>query len=89
MVLTCLEQPGRILGFYSLSSKQIDVSDLPPELTKKLPKYNSLGATLLGRFAIDEEFTHDKAPELRLASIYLLMQSQKYGTLPVVLPLMQ
>jgi hypothetical protein len=55
-VLTADEVPDEILGYYTISPKHINTTDLPPELTKRLPKYNELGVTLLGRFAIAEEF---------------------------------
>jgi len=55
-VLTTAEHPEAILGYYTLSPKHITTSDLPNELTKRLPRYNEIGVTLLGRFAIAEQF---------------------------------
>ncbi len=55
-VLTAEEVSNGILGYYTISPKHINTTDLPSELTKRLPKYNELGVTLLGRFAIAEEF---------------------------------
>jgi hypothetical protein len=70
-VLTLKVDPSVIVGYYTLSNKQILVGDLPQELTKKLPKYNSLGATLLGRFAIDAKYQHDYCPGLGFGKILL------------------
>jgi hypothetical protein len=59
-VLTAKELPGRIIGYYTISPKHINTSDLPSELTRKLPRYNELGVTLLGRLAIDQDFATNK-----------------------------
>ena len=42
-----------VLGYYTLSSYGIVTRDLPPELSRKLPRYEQIPATLLGRLAID------------------------------------
>src|SRR5882757_992746 len=42
-------EPTRIAGFYTLSAAIIQRTDLPEALTKKLPRYHELPATLLGR----------------------------------------
>ena len=43
-----------VLGYYSLSSSTIDLNTLPEEKRKKLPRYPSVPATLLGRLAVDQ-----------------------------------
>ncbi|MBX9879421.1 MAG: hypothetical protein K2Y22_13250 [Candidatus Obscuribacterales bacterium] len=53
-VLTSKKEPGKILGYYSLSANRIKISDLPKELTKRFPRYDDIGVTLLGRFAVDK-----------------------------------
>ena len=45
-----------IAGFYTLSATGIDVSALPAELARRLPRYPRLPAILLGRLAIDQRF---------------------------------
>ena len=47
---------GRIAGYYTLSSASLRADDLPRELTKALPRYSHLPATLLGRLAVDASF---------------------------------
>jgi GNAT superfamily N-acetyltransferase len=42
---------GTVLGFYTLSATSIQLADLPAALTKRLPRYPRLPATLLGRLA--------------------------------------
>ncbi|MDP9413740.1 MAG: GNAT family N-acetyltransferase [Pseudomonadota bacterium] len=40
-----------IAGFYSLSSYTLGLSDLPPDLARKLPRYEAIPAALIGRLA--------------------------------------
>jgi GNAT superfamily N-acetyltransferase len=55
-VIVPLADRGRIAGFYTLSATTIQLEKLPPEFTKKLPRYPHLPATLLGRLARSLEF---------------------------------
>ena len=48
-----VDEENRIRGFYTLSATSILLTDLPPELAKRLPRYPRLPATLLGRLATD------------------------------------
>ena len=52
-VFVLVEEAGspEVLGFYTLSSTAIDVGQLPPEFLKKMPRYQQLPATLIGRLA--------------------------------------
>ena len=68
-VLTGKENPGKILGFYSLSATKIRLDDLPQSIQKKLGHYGALPATLLGRLAVDAEF---QGCGLRLGEILLI-----------------
>jgi GNAT superfamily N-acetyltransferase len=52
-VLVPESDPSRIAGYYTLTQTSIVLGKLPPELTKKLPRYPELGATLIGRLARD------------------------------------
>lgn len=58
----------RIAGYYTLSSDNIRVDDLPAELVKrlKLPHYPFFGATLIGRLARDLVFKGQGVGELLL-----------------------
>lgn len=50
---------GKIVaGYYTLSQYAVDAGVLPEEVARKLrmPKYDKLPATLLGRLARDEQF---------------------------------
>jgi hypothetical protein len=51
-VLVAEADPQIPLGFYTLSSQQIEAGDLPPKLTKKMGRCKHIPATLIGRFAV-------------------------------------
>ena len=50
-VLVAEAGSSEVLGFYTLSSTAIDVGRLPAEFLKKMPRYQQLPATLIGRLA--------------------------------------
>jgi GNAT superfamily N-acetyltransferase len=52
-VLVAEADPGRIVGYYTLSQTAVVVGQLPEAVTKRLPRYPQLGATLIGRLARD------------------------------------
>ena len=47
---------GRVAAYYTLAAASVPMTDLPAELTKKLPRYPSFAAALIGRLAVDENF---------------------------------
>jgi GNAT superfamily N-acetyltransferase len=47
---------GAIAGYYTLAATSVQASDLPPDILKRLPRYASLPAALVGRLAIDQRF---------------------------------
>lgn len=49
-------EQSRIAGYYTLSAGQIALSDLPADVTKKLPRYPVVPVARVGRLAIDVEF---------------------------------
>jgi GNAT superfamily N-acetyltransferase len=61
-----LDKERRILGFYTLSAYTILGAELPATLTKKLPKYPLIPATLLGRLAVHRELQGQKLGRLLL-----------------------
>ncbi len=52
-VLVAEDDPGRIVGYYTLSQTAVVTQQLPEAVTKRLPRYPQLGATLIGRLARD------------------------------------
>jgi GNAT superfamily N-acetyltransferase len=49
----CDAVPIAILGYYTLAATSLRLQALPPAVTKRLPKYPDIPATLLGRLAVD------------------------------------
>ncbi len=45
---------GAIGGYYTLSSTGVTLAELPVEITRRLPRYPIIPATLLGRLAVDQ-----------------------------------
>ena len=45
-----------LAGFYTLSAADIPVTDLPPDIVKRLPRYPTLPAARVGRLAVDTRF---------------------------------
>ena len=43
---------GSILGYYTLSAYGIQLSALPERISRRLPRYPTIPATLLGRLAV-------------------------------------
>ena len=43
--------PKRVIGFYTLCATSVELSVLPMELTKRLPRYPEIPAILVGRLA--------------------------------------
>lgn len=55
-VITAKDAPRTILSYYTLSSRELKIEQLPPEFAKKSRKYGYVGVTLLGRMAVDERY---------------------------------
>ena len=47
---------GQVAAYYTLASAGIPFTELPPEITKKLPRYPSIPAVRMGRLAVDARF---------------------------------
>ena len=52
-VATRVQQPNKIVGYYTLSSLAIELSQLPQSHARKLPRH-PVPAALLGRLAVDQ-----------------------------------
>lgn len=51
---------GKIAGYYTLAAAGVPLNDLPPELTRRLPRYPSVPVARVGRLAIDQRFQGQK-----------------------------
>lgn len=80
--------PGEktILGYYTLSSFSIDLSDLPYDTARKLPSYPNIPVTLLGRLAVDQRHAGQGYGEFLLTDALhrSLTQSSQIAALAVV-----
>jgi GNAT superfamily N-acetyltransferase len=85
-VLVPASEPGRIAGYYTLSSATIETTTLPPKLAQRLPRYPKCPATLLGRLARDSAFRGKGIGELLLVSALkrALENTHQVGSIAVV-----
>lgn len=58
---------AKIAGFYTLSSHSIALTDLPADITRKLPRYPSVPAVLIGWLGRDETFRGQHVGSMLLA----------------------
>ncbi len=47
---------GVIGGYYTLSATGVKLTEFPVDITRKLPRYPLVPATLLGRLAVDQNY---------------------------------
>jgi len=47
---------GQVAAYYTIAAASIPFVDLPPEESKRLPRYPTLPAVRIGRLAVDERF---------------------------------
>jgi predicted GNAT family N-acyltransferase len=55
-VITAKDDPKQILAYYTLSSRELKLDQLPEEIAKKAGKYGHVGVTLIGRMAVAEKY---------------------------------
>jgi len=51
-----LDDAGVIAGYYTFAAASIPLTELPTDITKRLPRYALLPAGLVGRLAVDQKF---------------------------------
>ncbi len=51
-----LTEEQRVAGYYTLAAASVLLTDLSPEIQKKLPRYPSVPTVLMGRLAVDRAF---------------------------------
>jgi GNAT superfamily N-acetyltransferase len=73
-----------VAGYYTLSSIGINIGELPPEVTKKLPKYPILPATLLNRLAVDKKYQGKKLGEILLMDALYRSLKNEIASMAVV-----
>jgi ribosomal protein S18 acetylase RimI-like enzyme len=58
---------GRVAGYYTLAAAGVPLTDLAPELTRRLPRYPSVPVARVGRLAVDTAFHGKKLGSALLA----------------------
>ena len=61
-----LEDEDAVVGYYTLSSYTLQLTDIPPSIAKKYPKNLLLPCWLIGRLAVDQKFQGRKIGETLL-----------------------
>ena len=51
-----LDASGVVAGYYTLAATSLPLTELPADLTKRLPRYPLVPAGLIGRLAVDLAF---------------------------------
>ena len=85
-VLVPVDNPTEIVGFYTLSATGVPLQDMPPDVIKKLPRYPTIPATLLGRLAVSQAHQGKRLGEYLLldALTRSLEAGKKVGSVAVI-----
>jgi GNAT superfamily N-acetyltransferase len=68
---------GSVAGYYTLSSTAVKLAELPPEVSRRLPRYPLIPATLLGRLAVDKRLQGQGFGRFLLAdALYRALRSE-------------
>ena len=49
-----LDEDQQIVGYYTLATASVPLTDLPGDIARKLPRYAAVPAIRMGRLAVDE-----------------------------------
>ena len=67
-----------IAGYYTLSQYSVQLDEVPAEVAKKLPKYPTVPAALLGRLAVSSAFRgHGHGATLLMDALYRTLQHSR------------
>lgn len=77
---------NKVIGYYTLSATSIPLELLPKDILRKLPRYPSVPATLLGRLAVDTEYQGQRLGKVLLydALEKSLIASDNIGSMAVM-----
>lgn len=51
-----LDSKDQVAGYYTLAPASVQLTDLPPDLAKKLPRYPAVPTIRMGRLAVDVNY---------------------------------
>ena len=75
-----------VAGYFSLSAATIALSDLPPEMARRLPRYPFVPVALMGRLAVASSHRgRDLGEFLLLSALFLSWQASRQVALAAVL----
>ena len=72
------------LGFYTLAATSLTLAELPEALTKRLPRYPTVPATLMGRLAVDGRHRGEGLGEMLLMDALARALRSEIATFAVV-----
>ena len=77
---------GRIAGYYTLSAANIQSVERPDDMVRRLPRYRTYPAVLIGRLAVDAHFQGQRIGELLLLDTLRrsLAASQQIAAMAVI-----
>jgi predicted GNAT family N-acyltransferase len=68
----------KVAGYFSLSAATMALSDLPPEMARRLPRYPFVPATLMGRLAVASSHRgRDLGEFLLLSALFVSWQASR------------
>lgn len=72
------------VGFYTLAATSLALAELPETVTKRLPRYPTVPATLMGRLAVDERHRGKGLGEMLLMDALARALRSEIATFAVV-----
>ncbi len=75
---------GDVAGFYTLAATHVPMDALPPETTKKLPRYPVVPAMLMGRLAIASKYQRQGLGRALVADAVIRTSSLGIGAFALI-----
>ena len=75
------KETKRLAGFYSLSATDIPLKDMPPDLARKLPRYPTIPAALIGWLGRDIGFRGQEVGAMLLRDAIVRVSASQIGVL--------
>lgn len=72
-------ESGRLAGFYSLSATNIQLTEIPADLARKLPRYPTVPAVLIGWLGRDTGFRGQEIGAMLLRDAVVRVEASQIG----------
>ena len=79
-----ISQDNKIVGYYTLASASVLLSDLPESLLKKLPRYPTVPAVRMGRLAVSTQYKGQGIGAVLLADALLRSASNEIAAYALI-----